>query len=137
MRVAEGPSTRPATGHSRAGRRGLVGALAAGRSPRLGFAESAYPLASRYGRGCRHSRSGNRYSRALAVSLEAVAERERVQGVVLFSDGGHNLGRDPVQLSTELGVPVYALGVGRAEVPVDVPTRGLCAHLRPDTSVRA
>jgi len=52
--------------------------------------------------------------------LEAVAERERVQGVVLFSDGGHNLGRDPVRLSAELGMPVYALGVGGAEVPVDV-----------------
>ena len=30
------------------------------------------------------------------------------------------MGRDPVQLSAELGVPVYALGVGGAEVPVDI-----------------
>lgn len=85
-----------------------------------GFAESAYPLAlDTVAVASTHGQATD-IGRALAASLEAVAEQERVQGVVLFSDGGHNLGRDPVQLSAELGVPVYALGVGGAEVPVDV-----------------
>ena len=85
-----------------------------------GFAESAYPLAlDTVAVASTHGQATD-IGRALAASLEAVAEQERVQGVVLFSDGGHNLGRDPVQLSAELGVPVFALGVGGAEVPVDV-----------------
>ena len=85
-----------------------------------GFAESAYPLAlDTIAVASTHGQATD-IGRALAASLEAVAEQERVQGVVLFSDGGHNLGRDPVQLSAELGVPVYALGVGGEEVPVDV-----------------
>lgn len=85
-----------------------------------GFAESAYPLALDTVAAASTRGQATDIGRALAASLEAVAEQERVQGVVLFSDGGHNLGRDPVQLSAELGVPVYALGVGGAEVPVDV-----------------
>lgn len=85
-----------------------------------GFAESAYPLALDTIAAASTRGQATDIGRALAASLEAVAEQERVQGVVLFSDGGHNLGRDPVQLSAELGVPVYALGVGGEEVPVDV-----------------
>lgn len=85
-----------------------------------GFAESAYPLALDTVAAASTHGQATDIGRALAASLEAVAEQERVQGVVLFSDGGHNLGRDPVQLSAELGVPVFALGVGGAEVPVDV-----------------
>lgn len=85
-----------------------------------GFAESAYPLAlDTVAAASTHGQATN-IGRALATSLEAVAERERVQGVILFSDGTHNLGRDPVQLSAELGVPVYALGVEGAEMPVDI-----------------
>ena len=85
-----------------------------------GFAESAYPLALDTVAVASTRGQATDIGRAVATSLEAVAERERVQGVVLFSDGGHNLGRDPVRLSAELDVPVYALGVGGAEVPVDV-----------------
>ena len=85
-----------------------------------GFAESAYPLALDTVAVASTRGQATDIGRALAASLEAVAEQDRVQGVVLFSDGGHNLGRDPVQLSAELGVPVYALSVGGAEVPVDV-----------------
>ena len=120
MRVAEGPSTRLQQATAVLGDEGWSVRLQQAEVRAWGFAESAYPLALDTVAAAGTRGQATDIGRALAVSLEAVAERERVQGVVLFSDGGHNLGRDPVQLSTELGVPVYALGVGRAEVPVDV-----------------
>ena len=120
MRVAEGPSTRLQQAVAVLGDDVWSAGLQQAEVHAWGFAESAYPLALDTVAVASTRGQATDIGRALAASLEALAERERVQGVVLFSDGGHNLGRDPVQLSAELGVPVYALGVGGAEVPVDV-----------------
>ena len=120
MKVAEGPGTRLQQAVAVLGDEGWSATLQQAEVRAWGFAESAYPLALDTVAVASTRGQATDIGRALAASLEAVAEREHVQGVVLFSDGGHNLGRDPVQLSAELGVPVYALGVGGAEVPVDV-----------------
>ena len=120
MRVAEGSITRLQQAATVLSDEGWSARLQQAEVRAWGFAESAYPLALDTVAVANTRGQATDIGRALATSLEAVAERERVRGVVLFSDGGHNLGRDPVQLSAELGVPVYALGVGDAEVPVDV-----------------
>ena len=120
MKVAEGPVTRLQQTMAVLGDERWSARLQQAEVRAWGFAESAYPLALDTVAVASTRGQATNIGRALAASLEAVAERERVQGVILFSDGGHNLGRDPVQLSAELGVPVYALGVGGAEVPVDV-----------------
>ena len=126
MRVAEGPVTRLQQAATVLGDEGWSASLQQAEVRAWGFAESAYPLALDTVAVASTRGQATDIGRALATSLEAVAERERVQGVVLFSDGGHNLGRDPAQLSAELGVPVYALGVGGAEVPVDVQLVDVC-----------
>ena len=120
MRVAAGPVTRLQQAVAVLGDEGWSARLQQAEVRAWGFAESAYPLALDTVAAASTRGQATDMGRALAASLEAIAERERVQGVVLFSDGGHNLGRDPVRLSAEQGVPVYALGVGGAEVPVDV-----------------
>ena len=120
MRVAEGPVSRLQQAVAVLGDEDWSVRLQQAEVRAWGFAESAYPLALDTVAAASTRGQATDIGRALAASLEAVVEREHVQGVVLFSDGGHNLGRDPVQLSSELGVPVYALGVGGAEVPVDV-----------------
>lgn len=120
MRVAAGPDTRLQQAVAVMGDGVWSVRLQQAEVRAWGFAESAYPLALDTVAAASTRGQATDIGRALAASLEEVAERERVQGVVLFSDGGHNLGRDPVQLSAELGVPVYALGVGGAEVPVDI-----------------
>ena len=120
MRVAEGPVTRLQQAVAVLSDERWSARLQQAEVRAWGFAESAYLLALDTVAVASTRGQATNIGRALATSLEAIAERERVQGVVLFSDGGHNLGRDPVQLSAELAVPVYALGVGGAEVPVDV-----------------
>ncbi len=47
-------------------------------------------------------------------------ERQRLHAAVIISDGRHNLGDHPVAAAQELGVPIYALGVGSAIPPDDV-----------------
>ena len=120
MRVAEGPVTRLQQVATVLDDERWAVRLQQAEIRAWGFAESAYPLALDMVAVASPRGQATDIGRALTASLETVAERERVQGVVLFSDGGHNLGRDPVQLSADLDVPVYALGVGGAEVPVDV-----------------
>ncbi len=42
------------------------------------------------------------------------------QGVLLLTDGAHNLGRDPVKALANSKVPIYALNVGSRDLPVDI-----------------
>ena len=85
-----------------------------------GFAESVYPLALDTAAVVQAGGQATNIGHALVASLESIDEREQVQGFILLSDGGHNLGRDPVQLAEELGAPVYALGVGGEELPAGI-----------------
>ena len=65
-----------------------------------GFAESVYPLALDTAAVVQAGGQATNIGHALVASLESIDEREQVQGFILLSDGGHNLGRDPVQLGT-------------------------------------
>lgn len=90
-----------------------------------GFAESVYPLALDTAAVVQAGGQATNIGHALVASLESIDEREQVQGFILLSDGGHNLGRDPVQLAEELGAPVYALGVGGEELPAGIQLAGV------------
>ncbi len=51
----------------------------------------------------------------LGPALSDAVRRNRgrkLDGVVVFTDGGANRGDDPLELAKHLGVPVYAVGVG-------------------------
>jgi len=59
----------------------------------------------------------------IAGGLDALRERTAGEGLVaaiLMTDGGHNLGGHPGRAATDLGAPVYVVGVGRAAAPTDV-----------------
>lgn len=59
----------------------------------------------------------------LAGAFEALQQEttgEGLVGVVVITDGGHNLGGNPSQAAAELGVPVYAIGVGDPAPPHDI-----------------
>ena len=90
-----------------------------------GFADSIYPLALDTIATVNIGGQATDIAQALETTIESVGERERVQGLVLFSDGAHNLGRDPVQLADDLGVAVYTLGVGGEEMPADIQLVGV------------
>lgn len=45
---------------------------------------------------------------------------ENIQAVVIFSDGIHNSGENPIYLSEKLGIPIYTIGVGDSIPPKDV-----------------
>ena len=57
---------------------------------------------------------------ALRKSAERLSEPRAFQGILLVSDGAHNLGEDPLRWAAETETPVYALGVGSGENPADV-----------------
>lgn len=57
---------------------------------------------------------------ALVSAGEAVPDRRTLGGVLLVSDGRHNLGEDPAAAAAALGVPVFALGAGSDEPAADV-----------------
>ena len=57
---------------------------------------------------------------ALTAAEEAVPGRRALGGVLLVSDGRHNLGEDPAAVAASLGVPVFALGAGSGEPAADV-----------------
>ena len=60
-------------------------------------------------------------SRALTAAVEGRTRQDEVSAVLLLSDGAHNFGADPVAVAAELGVPVYAAGIGsESEQPRDV-----------------
>ena len=60
-------------------------------------------------------------SRALAAAVEGRTGPDEVSAILLLSDGAHNSGADPVAVAEELGVPVYAVGIGaESEQPRDI-----------------
>jgi hypothetical protein len=67
----------------------------------------------------------------LAVGLQRGVQQAEsggnLQGILLLSDGAHNLGEDPVALIEKLEVPVFALGVGKRQNPADIQVAALSA----------
>ena len=62
---------------------------------------------------------------ALRSAVRAVPDRRLLAGIVLLSDGRHNLGEDPLRTADEQGVPVYVLGLSSNRTPDDVQIVGV------------
>lgn len=59
----------------------------------------------------------------IASALRAIAKeraRANIGGVFLISDGGYNLGQNPIYDAEQLGIPIYAVGVGDSTEQKDV-----------------
>ncbi len=95
-------------------------ALSSARLEGWGFAEAPYGLDLDTLSQVSVGGQATDLARVLTKSLEQVADREQVAGVLLISDGIHNLGEDPGRAAAEGGVPVYTLGVGSVRPPADV-----------------
>ena len=65
-------------------------------------------------------------SAALVSAEDAVPERRTLGGVLLVSDGRHNLGEDPAAVAAALGVPVYTLSA-----PAPATRRRTCSSFPP------
>ncbi|KPJ49648.1 MAG: hypothetical protein AMJ41_02565, partial [candidate division Zixibacteria bacterium DG_27] len=60
---------------------------------------------------------------SMGEALVLLRERsldENLSAVVILSDGGNNSGIDPLVVASRLGVPVYAVGIGDPQPPLDV-----------------
>lgn len=104
------------------GRQALRGALgrALGEGPVIAFAGRPYALAPDTLSKVVPVGHATDLAAALASAAKAVSDRQRVAGIVLISDGRHNLGDDPVATAGELGVPIFALGVGSDRTLADI-----------------
>jgi len=64
----------------------------------------------------------------IGEAIEESAQKEGgidgFQGVLLISDGAHNLGLDPIKAIYKKNVPIYSLVVGNDEPPVDLQIAG-------------
>jgi hypothetical protein len=61
---------------------------------------------------------------AIAESAQKGGGLNGFQGVLLMSDGAHNLGLDPIKTINKKNVPIYSLVVGNDEPPVDLQVAG-------------
>ena len=95
-------------------------ALAQAEVRAWGFAENPYLLSLDTVSALQVNGQATDLSRALEKGLEQVFEQDNLQGIVLISDGVHNLGRDPVKTAEEAGKPVYTLLVGSKANPEDI-----------------
>lgn len=85
-----------------------------------GFADSAHRLAPDTLSSATAGRATN-LTGAMNTSLSEAGEMSGLLGILLISDGGHNLGEDPVRWAEERGIPVFALGVGAQDrYPADI-----------------
>ena len=89
-----------------------------------GFAEAPYDLALDTLDALRPAGSATDLAAALGGSLEGESDPGTFQGILLVSDGAHNLGEDPLRWAGEAEAPVYALGVGSGENPPDIQIAG-------------
>jgi hypothetical protein len=54
------------------------------------------------------------------VRLREQSRDENVRAAVILSDGGSNSGIDPLVVASRLGMPVYAVGIGDPQPPLDL-----------------
>ena len=88
--------------------------------PMRAFSASVHPIDIDTLDRLRTSGQATDLALALRSALIAVADPRLLAGVVMLTDGRHNLGEDPVRVAAEQGVPVYVLGVGLHQTPDDV-----------------
>ena len=85
-----------------------------------GFSGSPYPIALDTLSRVAAAGWSTDLAAALVAAEDAVPEGRTLGGVLLVSDGRHNLGEDPAAVAASLGVPVYALGTGSGDPAADV-----------------
>ena len=90
----------------------------------LAFADRAVPFSMSDLDTLRVGGMGTDISGALAY-MESDSRSEGLYAVLMLSDGGHNLGRDPGEWTPE--VPVYAVGIGSEEGQRDLRITGMSA----------
>ncbi len=59
----------------------------------------------------------------IAGSLESIKgelTEENLAGIVLLSDGNYNQGGNPIRYASEIGVPIYSIGIGSNETKPDL-----------------
>ena len=79
----------------------------------FGFADQAYPLGVGDIDTTLPSGRATNISSALRRSIAAASDRGSSLSVLMMTDGGHNLGDDPVDVARDLGVPIFTLQAGR------------------------
>ena len=89
-----------------------------------GFAEAPYDLGLDTLDLLRPAGPATDLAAALDGSLEGASDPGVFRGILLVSDGAHNLGEDPLRWAEEAEAPVYALGVGSGESPPDIQIAG-------------
>ena len=82
-----------------------------------GFADEPYRLALDTLHTVQPHGRGTDISRALTTGVDEAAD---AVGIILFTDGRHNLGDDPVSTISNLGVPVFACAAGEADLRRDL-----------------
>ncbi|MFH1009257.1 MAG: hypothetical protein V1800_17420 [Candidatus Latescibacterota bacterium] len=63
-------------------------------------------------------------SRAL-IAVRDKLKGQHIEGILLFSDGAHTLGKDPVTTAEGLGFPIHAVGIGDPTQARDVQVIGV------------
>lgn len=86
---------------------------------RFEFAEDARAVTDPPSEGAELAGMGTDLAKALRFAADALKE-DHLAGLVLLSDGGGNLGEDPVRLAQALPFPVYAVGIGDTEPQRDI-----------------
>ncbi|MDP4198488.1 MAG: hypothetical protein Q8922_00880 [Bacteroidota bacterium] len=57
---------------------------------------------------------------SLFSSIKEARATKNIEAIVLYTDGAFTAGENPIHLAEELGVPVYAVGMGDSTEPRDV-----------------
>ena len=83
-----------------------------------GFADEPYRLALDTLHSVQPRGRGTDISRALTTGVDEAAAD--AAGIILFTDGRHNLGDDPVSTISNLGVAVFACAAGEANLRRDL-----------------
>ena len=116
MEVEEGGVTR-LDRIRRSMREGLVELLV---GPVRAFSSSTQEIAPDSIDAWRATGQATDLAAALESAFTATSDPRLLAGIVLISDGRHNLGADPVRVATEHETPVFVLGVTSETSPDDV-----------------
>ncbi len=84
------------------------------------FAHSAYSFAAEAIGTLQPGGLSTNIGGAIEEIAQHIGGLGSVQGLLLLSDGAHNLGLDPIKVVEEQKVPIYSLVVGGEEQPADV-----------------
>ncbi len=88
--------------------------------PTLAFSSTAYDIDGDTLDQLKSIGQATDLAAALHAGVRAVPDPHLLAGILLLSDGRHNLGEDPERVATQLGTPIYTLGLGSQHTPDDV-----------------